>query len=133
MPRLLRLVFLGLLLLPASCASTNRGDIIERPFTAHDATRSLVLAVGRDFRIELPSNPSTGFDWSSRVEPRDVIAATGRHHEVDESGRLGAAGKTTFTFRSQRPGNATIHFAYGQPAAGGGPPSRTVVFRVTVR
>lgn len=122
-----------ILLLGAGCASSNRGDVIERPFTAHDATRPLVLAVGRDFRIVLPSNPATGFDWSSRVEPRDVIAATGRRHELDGSGRLGAPGETTFTFRSQHPGNTTIHFAYGRPAADGTAPSRTVVFRVTVR
>ena len=59
------LVSFCILYFTACSSMTKSGDgVIDRPFSAVDASREIVLAPERSFEIVLPSNPTTGYSWT---------------------------------------------------------------------
>ena len=68
------------------------------------------VAVGATTTVELPANPTTGYDWQVEFPP-DLVRLESRAH-VRSSELVGAGGTTTFTFRALAVGDATLRFRY---------------------
>jgi inhibitor of cysteine peptidase len=96
-----------------------------------------VLTVGRTLHIALPSNATTGYQWSvsgvegsilTPVEPTGQ-EATDPHPE----GMVGVGGQTHWRFKAERAGSATLTFAYARAWERNTPPAETATYRIVVR
>lgn len=94
--------------------------------TEEPETRTVPL--GGRFTIDLPANPTTGYDWQVAFPP-ERVRLEGREH-VRDSDRIGAGGKTTFTFRALSVGEATLRFRYLRVWEGTPIEERVVTVRV---
>ena len=117
-----------------SCSSlTNDGSVIDRPFSAVDASREIVLAPGRTFEIVLPSNPTTGYGWELNIANTNVVRDISHQYVPDVSKRVGVGGNTTWSLGTSDVGSTTVEFSYGRPWEKDTPPTRVVSFSITVR
>jgi predicted secreted protein len=101
--------------LAASCG----GSSSEPVFT--EAKRTIQVAAGERFRIELDANPGVGDDWSVASQPAAAVAQL-----VDEGfessapeGVTGAPGVEYFVFEAVAPGASRIVFRYCYRGCGG--------------
>lgn len=73
---------------------------------------------GSQFKIELKSNPTTGYSWILRKLP-DNVAYFGSQYEEDSTCQskklLGCGGKTTMHFIAVSSGLSQIELQYAQP------------------
>lgn len=87
------------------------------------------LVVGQRFTLDLPSNPTTGFDWQVEFPP-DRLRLERRKY-ARGSDRIGAGGTTTFTLGATAPGTATVRFRYLRIWEGHAVDERVVHVRIT--
>ncbi|MAI66766.1 MAG: hypothetical protein CMJ26_02675 [Phycisphaerae bacterium] len=125
--------FLLLMLLSSCTAATKDGTVvINRPFSAVDSDRNIVLSLGRTFEIVLPSNPTTGYSWSLDVHDSSVIKNVANTFISDVSGRVGVGGSTTWTLRAIGKGETVLMFSYQRPWEEKAPPTKVVSFTISV-
>jgi predicted secreted protein len=75
------------------------------------------LGVGKTTRIELKSNPSTGYRWLVVGSPEAVVVVRGRYApDPSSEGSVGAGGTQSFTVRGVRPGEAQVRLDYVGPS-----------------
>jgi inhibitor of cysteine peptidase len=94
------------------------------------------LGVGDTLRINLATNPSTGYQWSAQAQISDTAVLVQRdHYDSGPSGAHfpGAPGTTTWTLQALKAGTATVALTYGQPWPGGLKDAWTFTATVTVR
>lgn len=113
--------------------SKDDGSVITRPFSAVDSSREIVLAPNHTFEIVLPSNPTTGYDWTLEVDHPEVVRNISHQFVADSSGRVGVGGNTTWTLHTRNSGRAILTFSYNRPWEEGTPPTRVVTFTMRVR
>ena len=113
--------------------STDKGEIISRPFTTVDTDREIVLSGNRSFEIVLPSNPTTGYNWVLDIDHPEVITNSGHRYVPDRSGRVGVGGETTWFHRTRANGEALLTYSYQSTREEGLLPTRVVTFRIVVR
>ena len=113
--------------------SKDDGSVITRPFSAVDSTREIVLAPNHTFEIVLPSNPTTGYDWTLEVDHPEVVKKISQQFVADSSGRVGVGGNTTWALRTMNSGNAILKFSYNKSWEKDTPPTRVVIFTMSVR
>lgn len=117
-----------------SCsASKDDGSVISRPFSAVDTNREIVLAPNHTFEIVLPSNPTTGYDWTIEISNSNIVRNISHKFVADSSGRVGVGGNTTWTLRTGITGDAILTFKYGRPWEKDTPPTRVETFTMNVR
>jgi len=123
------------LLFLASCSSASKEDaaMISRPFSSVDSNRTIVLAPNRSFEIVLPSNPTTGFDWSLHVDNPSVVKNISHKFKADFSGRVGVPGITTWSLRTSGTGEAKLLFSYKRAWEKETAPARVETFTISVR
>ncbi len=107
--------------------------MLRRPFDAVDASEIIVLPTNFAFEIELPSNPSTGYDWSFVIDTTDVIRPNGYRYTKDLSDRLGVPGISTWSFKTLKRGSAQVLFSYQPIDAQGARVTRRVNFEIQVK
>ena len=92
---------------------TKSGDgVIDRPFSAVDASREIVLAPERSFEIVLPSNPTTGYSWTVTIEDVHVVQNVSHEYVADRSNRVGVGGNTTWSFQTRSAGKTAVTYLY---------------------
>ncbi|BBY63458.1 protease inhibitor I42 family protein [Mycolicibacterium helvum] len=94
------------------------------------------LGVGDTLRVNLASNPSTGYQWDAQAQISDLgVIAQRDHYDSGPSGvhLPGSPGTATWTFQALALGNATVSTNYGQPWPGGTKNAWTFTAVVTVR
>jgi inhibitor of cysteine peptidase len=117
-----------------SCStSKDDGSVISRPFSAVDTNREIVLAPNHTFEIVLPSNPTTGYDWTIEINNSNIVRTISHKFVADSSGRVGLGGNTTWTLRTGITGDAILTFKYGRPWEKDTPPTRVETFTMNVR
>ena len=123
------------LFLAPSCASLSQdeGSVITRPFSSVDASQEIVLAPNHTFEIVLPSNPTTGYDWSLHINHPEVVKNLSHTYVADSSGRIGVGGNTTWSLRTGAIGSTTLKFSYNRSWEEDTPPTRVVTFTMHVR
>jgi inhibitor of cysteine peptidase len=100
-------------------------------YGAKDAGRTVTLAVGTRFIVELEENATTGYTWSSPEFDEKIVALTG-----DEPTRVGSAigagGTRKFEFATRAPGKTTIRLGLRQPWMPNAAPEATFELSVVV-
>jgi len=131
----MRYLFLLIFFVIASCSALTKddGNVIQRPFSAVDASKVIVLEPGRTFQIVLQSNPTTGYGWHLSIDQPNVVKEVAENYIADSSGRVGVGGETTWTLRTHVSGIAKLTFSYGRSWATDSPVTRTVNFSINVR
>lgn len=83
-------------------------------------------AVGEAFSIDLETNPTTGYEWSLRIEG-EILLKRRKLLGLPKGGvivsdtptvSMGGGGKERFTFQSLKKGDASIIFEYRRPWEG---------------
>ncbi len=85
------------------------------------STHAITVSVGTEVTIDLPSNPTTGFQWkwmNSKLLGRKLKSLNKKDTGVyvrPESKLMGASGRQTFTFEAPVAGKDTLVFGYKRP------------------
>jgi predicted secreted protein len=98
---------------------------------AHAATKPTVtvtelpaqirLIPGESMRLTLPTNVTTGFQWTRTVtgpNPRAIAVSKGTYQAPENSTLVGAPGTTTWNVRAVRPGRAVVEILATPPGGG---------------
>ncbi|BBY58947.1 protease inhibitor I42 family protein [Mycolicibacterium sarraceniae] len=96
----------------------------------------IALSAGDTLRVNLASNPSTGYRWDAQAQISDAAVIEQRdHYDSGPSGvhLPGAPGTVTWTFQALKSGTSTVTTHYGQPWPGGAKDAWTFAATVTVR
>ena len=134
--RILPVVILGICLLFISSCTTSHDyglavtceDFDDNPNNESEFT----LEVGDKIRIELCSNPSTGYEWDYEMTVDGIVAEEDHDYDGPESDMLGAPGIEFWTFEAVSPGNTEITMEYTPPGTGNTEDSWSLVMKVTV-
>lgn len=74
----------------------------------------IVARIDEPFTIVLNSNPTTGYKWFPDYDYY-LLSLDGETYEKDSSDRIGAGGRSVFTFRPLKSGKTTISLVYRRP------------------
>lgn len=70
------------------------------------------------FQVELPANPSTGYQWALQTYDKDLLTLTGSHYVGKKTHLMGAGGVMVFNFKCNekmsRPAHTTLLFTYAR-------------------
>ncbi|HEU0013982.1 MAG TPA: protease inhibitor I42 family protein, partial [Longimicrobium sp.] len=95
-----------------------RGPTTELTLFHNASGSSHSLAPGDTLKVELPSNPSTGYEWVIERLDTAVIAlrrATFTPNEAARAGNDGAGGTATWRFAARSPGSTRLLMRYQRP------------------
>lgn len=72
------------------------------------------LKRGQTFRLELPSNPSTGYSWyfAKPIEKNQILTMIKSGYEAPQTNRIGASGKQFWTLKGRYRGVANLTLEY---------------------
>ena len=73
--------------------------------------QSVALDAGRSLVVELPGNPTTGYEWVVAQADAHLLEAAETEYQPD-SDALGAGGRYTFRFRALASGSTPVVLAY---------------------
>ncbi|MBT8212839.1 MAG: protease inhibitor I42 family protein [Acidimicrobiia bacterium] len=87
-------------------------DSVTLVIKADDYQKTFEVALDVPFEVWLPSNPSTGFGWSTEtLDGLDI----GEPLFVQEGTGVGAAGQDRFVVTARKPGSYFLLFEYSRP------------------
>ena len=99
-----------------------------------DQTGEFKVEVGDKIRVELCSNPTTGFEWAYDTSGDTVLQEEDRDFvEAEDEDVVGASGKQLWTFEAIDKGTAEVSMEYSQPWDGGIKAEWTYSMTVTVK
>jgi len=120
----------------SSCIVTSHDYNVELSCEQFAETKhyssDLVLEVGDKIRLELCSNPTTGFQWDYEITTENVVKEEDHDFEPPEGDVPGAAGIELWTFEAVEKGATEIQMEYSQPWEGGLKAEWTYTVTVTV-
>jgi len=90
------------------------------------------VEVGDKIRVELCSNPTTGFQWDYEMTIENVLKEEDHDFEEPEGDVTGAAGIEIWTFEAVETGTTEVQMGYSQPWEGGLKSEWTYNMTVTV-
>jgi inhibitor of cysteine peptidase len=99
------------------------------------------LRVGQLLEIELPGNPSTGYQWQlvndgapvvERIMPAAAAAAAKANTPADPA-MVGAPNSSRWWFKAVQPGEAVLRLVYRRPWEKDAPPARTADYPLSVQ
>ena len=91
------------------------------------------VEIGDKIRIELCSNPTTGFEWTYEMSEEGVLEEEDYDYvEPEDDELVGAAGTDIWTFEAVGEGTAEVSMEYSQPWQGGIKEEWTYTLTVTV-
>ena len=128
-------IFLTALLL-SSCVVTSHDFNVEAScdefYERNHHSDEFKVEVGDKIRVELCSNPTTGFEWDYEITVGNVVIE--EDHDFEEPSRdvTGAAGTEHWTFEAVEKGNTEIQMEYSRPWEGGEKAEWTYTMTVTV-
>ena len=77
-----------------------------------------VSAKKKEFSVQLPANPTTGFQWSLINFDKKLVKMTSKKYIVPKTNLIGAGGKMVFNFalvrRKSYPQKTQITFVYAR-------------------
>jgi inhibitor of cysteine peptidase len=126
----------AIVLFLSSCIVTSYDYNVEiscDEFSSHNhMSGDFDVEVGDKIRIELCSNPTTGFQWAHEMTMDNVVKEEDHDFEAPEAAIPGATGKEIWTFEAVDTGTTEVQLEYSQPWEGGLKSEWTYTMRVTV-
>ncbi len=123
----------------SACASSGLKEVGCAEFLeSQHIIGDLEVAVGDEFKMNLCSNPTTGFQWSEQADISDNEVVDQIEHifvepsDKDQSSQQGKPGEEIWTFRALKRGESKIYVEYGRPWDGGEKATWTFVLSVVV-
>ncbi|MDG7041733.1 MAG: protease inhibitor I42 family protein [Nitrososphaerota archaeon] len=104
-----RLIFISVLAAGAVLACAREGKSINVDLSW--SGKQVEMSVGDLLIVTLPSDPRTGYSWSSWVSDETIL----QQSEHVYIGQVGTGGKEIFTFKALTEGACTIAIDYGPP------------------
>jgi formylglycine-generating enzyme required for sulfatase activity/predicted secreted protein len=92
-------------------------------------TEKISVAVGKEFKISLESNPSTGYSWSLAESLPSWLELVDKTYIATDPGMIGGGGTEYWTFRATASGSTNLTFQYMRPWEG--TPTKVHVCQVT--
>lgn len=124
-------------LLVSSCIVTSYDYSIEISYDDFSENNNYIseleMEVGDKVRIELCSNPTTGFQWDYEMTAENVLEEEDHDFEEPEEAVPGAAGIEVWTFEAVGEGTTEVQMEYSQPWEGGLKAEWTYTMTVTVK
>jgi inhibitor of cysteine peptidase len=105
-------LILGVAMLLLAGCSINRDDDEDRVLTSVENGQMVEVNQGDRIRIELESNPTTGYEWAVDSTDETILVYEGSAYEAGDGNRVGQGGIQTLTFQAAEPGQAEIHLKY---------------------
>ncbi|MDD5594457.1 MAG: protease inhibitor I42 family protein [Candidatus Margulisbacteria bacterium] len=100
---------------------------------AKEAVEIINTGVNKIFKVELASNPTTGFMWQIDKKPDSrLVRSIGSTYEAPKTKLVGAGGRELWTFKALKPGKTTIAFKYVRSWEKNVPPAETRVFDIKI-
>ena len=94
---------------------------------------SASVKAGQIFVVALPSNPTTGYSWSTpHIDKPGVATFVGTAYQEPVQARPGAGGTQLLVFKAGGPGLATMIVNYTRPWEKNAKPARTATLKITV-
>lgn len=129
-------ISLTALILATGCATKER--IVTVTESADGSTVN--IGAGDRLRVDLPSNPSTGYSWQTMELNSWVLARTKRPVYTPDSAvspdgqrRLGSGGRLTFEYEAIGAGTSPVRIAYSRPWETNAAPAKTFQLTVVVK
>jgi predicted secreted protein len=90
--------------------------MIEKNFkTFTEKDKKIQLPANSYFKIELQSNPTTGYSWSINNFNNKILILDKDYYIADKTNLAGSGGKTIFEFRTRSKGSLDLSFTYERP------------------
>lgn len=77
--------------------------------------RALTVMRGNKFKIELQSNPSTGYRWYLVFFNKTILKLKSSEFAPKTANQIGTAGIQRFNFEAKKEGTASIKLVYKRP------------------
>ena len=116
--------------------SVSKGQPASRNvvLTAEDNGKDIDLTIGSTLVVKLPSNPSTGYNWTIVGEPSPLkLQKTSFRKSQTKASTVGASGTSVFQLSANSSGLATLTLVYRRSWEYNVPPIKTFAVRVDVR
>ena len=109
----------------AACTRTTRPS---------DPLVTIDTQVGKEFKVVLESNPTTGYHWEIVGDlDKNLVELVSKDYKADQPQLTGSGGVDIWTFKAVGPGEATIKLGYFPPSNQAVEPQRTETFKVSVK
>ena len=107
----------------------------ELTLTEKDTGKEVVLRKGDLLTVELPSNPTTGYSWSTVSSGQSHLALVSTAYLAAEKskGIVGSGGVATWTFKALEAGSLKMTFSYARSWEHGIPAARLISWPITVK
>lgn len=131
--RLALSVSLTAFILATGCATKERIVTV----TESENGSTVNIGTGDRLRVELPSNPSTGYSWQTMELNSWVLARTKRPEDwvvgADRQRMVGSGGKLTLEYEAIGAGTSPVKIAYSRPWETNAAPAKTFQLTVVVK
>ena len=113
--------------------SISSPEKVRKNLVHRDPAKSIEVATGQEFAIELDANATTGYQWQL-AEPLDkrIIELLSTEYRVSETGLIGAGGKEIWKFWAVDHGKAIISMKYIRAWEKDVAPIKNIQFRVVI-
>jgi len=118
-----------IVLAAAGCATIERDEVAAPPDGGAVAMRT-----GTPLIVSLPPDPSIGYGWVLQSSAANLPVIGGPDYTPDPRppGLVGVANTTTYRFRANAPGTASLEFVWQPPPDQPPAQKRTVRYDVTI-
>ena len=115
-------------------AGTNAKAAPATTLTEQDNGRDIDLNSGEMLIVRLPSNPSTGYNWTVAGEPAPLELQKSTFQKRSSNSKVvGASGTSVFRFTANSSGISNLTLVYRRSWEYNTPPMKTFSVRVNVR
>lgn len=113
-------------LLLSACGSADKPN---------DPLVSIEASAGKEFKVVLESNPTTGYHWEivGELDSNVVEFVSKDYKSTSDPNLVGGGGLDTFVFKAVGAGETTITLGYYPPSNDPVEPEKTEIFTVTVK
>jgi predicted secreted protein len=128
--RLILIMLVGLLY---ACSAVGTPEQSTKQLTDADNGNSIELSVGDKIEIELPGNPTTGFQWEVSDVDSIILSPIGEPEFKPSSNAVGSGGNVILRFEAVGAGQTELKLIHHRPFEKNVPPIQTFEVIVTVK
>jgi len=117
----------------SGCKAKNDAPTQMAELEVSDPARQLTADAGKEFKIILDSNPTTGYHWEIVGELDESVAQfISKNYKADGLQVVGSGGKDVWVFKAVAAGEATITLG-NYPPGESAEAEQTITFNVIVK